>query len=115
MKFSPLLALLVWFSTLSTPLWAEDPPPRLVGHWELIEQPYHLSIEFNNNGVYIAFTPQGVMTGRWESLDGLHLSTWSNVRLPKRNTRYTIEGDILTITGASGLALKHRRVLLEKP
>ena len=114
-KLRPLLTLLAGLAIFTLPGWASDDTPDLVGHWELIEQPYDLTIEFKDNGAYIALTKRGVMTGRWEELEESRLSTWNNEQLPRRLSVYSIEGDILTITDASGTQLKHRRLLLAEP
>ena len=115
MKLNVLLTLQLWLLMLAAPVQAENISPGLIGHWELIEQPYSMSIEFKENGIYIAFTPHGVMTGRWKSLDTMHLWTWNDEQMPKRITQYAIEDDILTITETNGDQLRHRRILLLEP
>ena len=113
-RVSPKLAVLVALAIFVIPAVAGDTPSDLVGHWTLIEQPYNLTIEFKENGVYIALTKRGVRIGRWEQLDESRLSTWNNSSLPKRVSKFSVAGDILTITDDSGTTLKHRRILLHE-
>ena len=113
-KLSPL-ALLAGLAMFSQSLWASEASSGLVGHWELVDQKYDLTIEFKDNGGYIALTNSGVMTGRWEQLDESRLSTWNSGRIPKRVSEFTIEGDLLIITDESGVRLTHRRILLSEP
>jgi len=75
MKLNVVLSLQLWLLRLAAPVQAENISPGLIGRWKLIEQPYFMSIEFNENGIYIAFTPHGVMTVRWKSLNTMHLWT----------------------------------------
>ena len=113
MNRSPL-ALFVGLAAITVSVWASDPAPGLVGHWQLVEQEHDLTIEFLDNGFYVALTNRGVMTGRWEQLDESRLATWNSKGLPKRVSEFTIDGDILIITDESGVALKHHRMLLRE-
>ena len=97
------------------PSWAGEAVSGLVGHWELVEEKYRITIEFKDNGAYIALTERGVMTGRWEQLDESHVSTWSSDRLPKRVSEFSIDEDTLVITDEGGTGLTHRRILLATP
>ena len=63
MNRSPL-ALFVGLAAITVSVWASDPAPGLVGHWQLVEQEHDLTIEFLDNGFYVALTNRGVMTGR---------------------------------------------------
>jgi len=82
----------------------------LVGHWELIAQPYDLTIEFKQAGTYVALTAMGVMTGHWELESAHQLATWSSENLPRQRSRVSIQGDTLTITTAEGTELVHQRI-----
>lgn len=108
------LALFVGLAAMTVSVWATDPAPGLVGHWQLVEQEYDLTIEFLDNGLYVALTNRGVMTGRWEQLDESRLATWNSKGLPKRVSEFRVDGDILIITNESGARLTHHRMLLRE-
>ena len=84
--------------------------PDIVGYWELVEQPFDLTIEFRADGHYVALTAMGVMTGRWTLVDETHLATWSSENKPQRISEFTLEGATLTIIEPDGSFLKHRRL-----
>ena len=88
---------------------AAEPAP-IVGHWELVEQPYDLTIEFKPNGVYVALTAMGVMTGRWEVVNETQIATWASDNRPRQVSEYRIVDDMLFITDTAGQQLKHARI-----
>jgi len=106
-----LLLLLMPGLLCVSPIRAQQ-MPALVGYWELIEQSHDLTIEFKANGVYIALTPKGVMSGRWEINEDKQLSTWSSDNSPRKVSQFAIEKGLLVITHSSGQKLVHRRITI---
>ena len=103
-----LVAVTLLFCWPFLPASAED--THIIGYWELVEQPFDLTIEFRSDGHYVALTAMGVMTGRWALVDDSHLATWSSENKPQRISEFTLEGATLTIIEPDGSFLKHRRL-----
>ncbi len=93
--------------------YAPDTKADIVGHWQLVDEKHAMSIEFKEDGTYVAQTAVGRRAGRWELVDPSHIATWSNEGKPKRVSEFAIVGNFLIIIGAQGSALKHKRITLE--
>lgn len=74
-----------------------------------------LTIEFKEDGSYVAISAQGLLFGRWEVIDGNQLATWRTESRPKRISRFKVLDDSLIITDANGVAHNHTRVHPTRP